>query len=726
MKADAKTLSLKRLSTDFGLDVLSLPIHIFNSDLMDGTPAYIDPSGIHLARSVVELEPQNIHVYLGHEILHSVIHNDEETGGFLPKLVNVAEDYKINQFLYEVLGYDVRKVLVRGLFSSKYKRMTVVGVCNCLAKDVSISGLTPCKTKWSHHPLVFEQALRLRVKFEQHFAGMGAKPTEFFHLDPVDSKPFHLSVGSLASKVFLHDLKGVNVNRTVHGLWAHLYLDKLVAVEPETPAINTPQSLVWGMPGDRMRVDTQSRMDISILAAVNYLKRVDADQLHLRALMAQGAHRARNLEYSIKSAQSVLKRAKTVAERKEAQTHLLDLRGKLVETKAYIERVRAIVPLTILLNTRQVQMRATAKTTVTKRQCLANEHLKALDEVYREEVKLPNFDRADEIIKRLRALGAQAVDKAEKTGELAKELERQFGPLMKDEGKGDGEPEAGKKGPPGKGDSGQGPSQEAGTGQPPPATRIEALFAIQALEDKLLNILAKMREIETMLSRKHSPRTTEIGNEQVLLGYGNDLERIVPSELALMSSEKTKLAFFAKYAEHSLLQVNPTEKRRYPVVFCIDGSGSMSGDFYLTAVGFVLAMCKRLHQDKRGAAFILFSGGVDQVLVVKPDEPFNLMRLVMMLSKPSFGGTEFGPAFSRAYEIKELEKWKSMATMLVTDGYGQISNLDELKERKSQLDRWVGVIVSKGNPKIEGLDECWSVSKSGMLQQLVASGASLL
>jgi uncharacterized protein with von Willebrand factor type A (vWA) domain len=353
---------------------------------------------------------------------------------------------------------------------------------------------------------------------------------------------------------------------------------------------------------------------------------------------------------------------------------------------------------------------------------------------YRSEVKLPNFDRSDEIIKRLRLLGSSCMKKAESTAELARELEKQFGPLIKNE---DCSGEQGKKvgntagDKPGDGESGEpnpdsGPGKGTGKGPGNPQPRLEALQAINSLEDKLLDILAKMHEIETMLSRRHSPRTSEVGNDAVLLEYGNDLDRIVSSELALLSTEKTKLAFFAKYAEHSLLQVNPTEKRRFPVAFCIDCSGSMHGEFYTTAVGFVLAMCKLLHKDRRGVAFILFSSTVDNVLVVRPDEPFDLMKLIRILGSPSYGGTDFGPAFDRAYTVKEMEQWKTMAVMLVSDGYGSIGGLEELRARKSILDKWIGVIVSRSEPKIEGLDETWRVSSSGLLKQLVARGASLL
>ena len=744
MKADAKTLSLKRLAKDFGVDVLSLPITVFNSDMMDGTPAYISESGIHIARSVVENEPQNIHVYLGHEVMHSVIHNDEDTGLFSSMLVNVAEDYKINQFLKEVFGYDVTAVGVKGLLSRKYNKMSVSMVCKCLGAGKQ-GAITPCKTKWTYHPRVFEQAMRLRRRFEEHLGVASSRPTEFFHLDAMDNRAFHDFVGGdVAKKIRVSALKGMNVNRVMHGLWAHLYLENLVAVEPTAEQLLSSQSLVWGLPGDKLRKKSRGDMDISMLTAQAFLERVDEDEMHLRMRLIRACDAVSDIKDLLAvSRAGDLKRGGKRVRLSKVEIH--DLRTKLVKLKQKIVEIEALKPLPELMNKRRVSMLEARKIRDSvKRQCLSAVHTVDLGSAYRSEVKLPKFDRTDEIIKRLRLLGNVCLKKSESTAELARKIENQLGPLVPKPGgpangggssptqskaAGDKKGEGRRVGEDTdeKGGAGPSPSKGAGSSSREPKSRLEMLQAVGNISPKLEDVLAKMSEIETMLKVKRSPKPSETSHDMSILGYGNDLERVVSSELALLSIKETELAFLAKYAEHSLLQINPTEKRRFPIVFCVDCSGSMHGEFYATAVGFVLAMTKRLHKDKRGSAFIMFSTSVENYLVVRPDEPFDAAKLIYMLSTPSYGGTDFGPAFSKAYDIKDAEGWKSAAVMLVSDGYGGISNLAELRARKSMQDRWVGIIVSgTGTKKIEGLDEIWSVNKQGFMEQLVSSAASLL
>ena len=153
MKNPALEQSLVDLSKDFGVDVLSLPISIFSGPILP--PAYTSSEGIFIHEQILAKEPKNTKVYLGHEILHHVLREEEATGEFHNQIVGIAEDYKINQILYQKLGYDVRRVGIRGLFKRSYHRLSVRDICQNLTHKHDVTKVS-CGSFGVVHPLILE------------------------------------------------------------------------------------------------------------------------------------------------------------------------------------------------------------------------------------------------------------------------------------------------------------------------------------------------------------------------------------------------------------------------------------------------------------------------------------------------------------------------------------------------------------------------------------------
>jgi uncharacterized protein with von Willebrand factor type A (vWA) domain len=244
-----------------------------------------------------------------------------------------------------------------------------------------------------------------------------------------------------------------------------------------------------------------------------------------------------------------------------------------------------------------------------------------------------------------------------------------------------------------------------------------------------------MREIETLMTNTPTRAPSETGTTDASYAFSDDVSKAVQSEFGLLGNPLTKLAFLAKLAGHSLLVHQPSDSRRYPIVLCIDCSGSMGGrgsgsrrgprTFYVLALAFVLAVMKRLHRDNRGAAVIQFDHKVQQVIVMSEKKPFNLIGLLKSLSNPTNGGTSFDPPLLKAFEIKKEQGWNSVVAMLVSDGYGSITRLEELNGKKSKADKIVAAIVSQ-HSTMSGVDELFNISAKGNVLDFVKIANSVI
>ena len=86
--------------------------------------------------------------------------------------------------------------------------------------------------------------------------------------------------------------------------------------------------------------------------------------------------------------------------------------------------------------------------------------------------------------------------------------------------------------------------------------------------------------MQSIALNKRRNRTVHPPTEIVNVTTGNDLARILPSELMLLADPRTKADFLLRFAENRLLQYDLRGFEREgqgPIVVCIDESGSTSG-----------------------------------------------------------------------------------------------------------------------------------------------------
>ena len=97
---------------------------------------------------------------------------------------------------------------------------------------------------------------------------------------------------------------------------------------------------------------------------------------------------------------------------------------------------------------------------------------------------------------------------------------------------------------------------------------------------------------------------------------GNNLESLLPFELALLSDSKTENIFYKRYVTKDLQifasksSVSKGKKHRNgPIIICLDTSSSMKGDPIIVATALTMAICIIGQRSKRPVLVVRYSNG---------------------------------------------------------------------------------------------------------------------
>ena len=209
---------------------------------------------------------------------------------------------------------------------------------------------------------------------------------------------------------------------------------------------------------------------------------------------------------------------------------------------------------------------------------------------------------------------------------------------------------------------------------------------------------------------------------------GNDIPHMLPSEYLYLSHPVLRMDWMRRYMNSSLLQYALRGSDRVAkggIIFCEDGSGSMSGENEIWAKAVGLALLQIAKMQKRPFTGIHF-GGPGEIKTfeftttekefkshtVYGDEEADLtgVESVMDFAEVFFaGGTDFVTPLSRALDQLREEYEKYGATkgdiVFVTDGACGVPEawLKEFKEEQSRLGFRVFGIVIGGSAKSEPL-----------------------
>lgn len=201
---------------------------------------------------------------------------------------------------------------------------------------------------------------------------------------------------------------------------------------------------------------------------------------------------------------------------------------------------------------------------------------------------------------------------------------------------------------------------------------------------------------------------------------GNDLGRLLPSELVQLAHPVLKKNFFRRFTEGTLLQydLRGVEKQgKGPIICCIDNSGSMSGEPEIWSKAVALALLEIASMQKRSFACIHFGGPDDPIKVIEiPKGKVSLEQVFEIAEYFLGGGTDFEKPLAEAVKLIEKQEFKKADIVFISDGQCAVSDsfLARWKAVKKEKEfSCFSILIGWGSPKAmeEFSDEIFQVQE---------------
>ncbi len=210
---------------------------------------------------------------------------------------------------------------------------------------------------------------------------------------------------------------------------------------------------------------------------------------------------------------------------------------------------------------------------------------------------------------------------------------------------------------------------------------------------KLLEIMSTIPSLDFKLKRKvYSSAKGEV------IGYliGSDIERVVPTELAL-----PRVYFKTKLLEGRLLVYDKVlPKTPGPLYVLIDKSGSMEGEKIRWAKATAIALFLRSRREARDFYIRFFDGSAHPLIrVSRKTSAREVINLIDYLARvKGGGGTDItGAVLTACDDISRAGGRKPSDLIVITDGEDRIG-ISTIKRRLKQVNtRLVSVMIAGDN-----------------------------
>lgn len=781
INAERVQASLLKCSQALKFDLALLPLFI--STEKGGSPAYVTPDGIWIHQKVVDKDPDNVHVYVAHEVFHWVVNNYSILHKFTHMQVNFITDFKINELLYKLFGFNVHKVKYKGLLNKKWFGLSLDEIGKRLISEDIVEEKT-CSAEGMPHPMIAECASNLRRRYKQHLEAS----VEIFMFTTDEDKVFTRAFQSVDRSQMKFTMLPIDKFMMLKSLWYCFWHAQPFASRPDG-ALPTEHQLLFSVRWPQA-LPTVGRDVDAMWAAVRMLAILDSDREFLRTKINHTQARinlvggkllvARKRKVRLKLAATLarlqtkykawvaarplaemliaepirLKTAMEVSSRPRtmisSQKETTDVLLPPVRVSAPVKRIRQIVRPRMgqILETLDSMdaLQEALGALFTNEQYPEDENLKTPVEEGVEAATSPEKESNDgeestqnapsdkeDVPSTEDASGDSAAEEMDSDDgssvETNPDKSKESDSALKDAEGNSGEAQDGESDATAQTDEADSTSldSKSKSDKHKGSERLAMMEAMQLRTDQIMRILSHMQEAETLINQM-TKRRSKVGDEgpDATYDYGNSLLNMAPEEVAFLIGKNTKLNFLVKYATHQLLQRVPLDHKRHPLVLLLDQSGSMFGAFYERAAGFCLAILKYMMKERRGVSLITFDCGIGREVHADVGQKVDILAIVKILTSPTYGGTNFQTAFRRAQQTRDHFKWKSCSTLCITDGYDRISNPQEILDNKKPNDKLIGVVVSNnsGDALAPVCDEIQHLEKRDMMH-LVQAARSL-
>ncbi|HEU0176677.1 MAG TPA: hypothetical protein VFV58_20615 [Blastocatellia bacterium] len=197
---------------------------------------------------------------------------------------------------------------------------------------------------------------------------------------------------------------------------------------------------------------------------------------------------------------------------------------------------------------------------------------------------------------------------------------------------------------------------------------------------------------------KHPP------DEITSITTGSEIERLLPSEIALLADPDLEDLFYFRFAELGLMQydmIGHEPEGQGPIIIAIDESGSMTTDYggmtgevWSKAVTLALLSIARL--QKRDLEVIHFSGPNDLRVDLFSKGQATPAEVIACAGFFFNGGTVFEPLMEKALELVDGSQFEKADVICISDGISDVSPeaQAEWTRRRAELGmRSYGVLI---------------------------------
>lgn len=219
--------------------------------------------------------------------------------------------------------------------------------------------------------------------------------------------------------------------------------------------------------------------------------------------------------------------------------------------------------------------------------------------------------------------------------------------------------------------------------------RDQLKLAEQLSSNQKLRRIAKWAGRMKLVAQKKQRNKHNEAIDRSGITQGNQIEKLLPSELAAFSSPLTKQDFLRRFVEGQTLQYDTKGKEQLgkgPIVLCLDQSGSMSDQDDISK-GFVLALMSVARKQRRDFALILFSNFAESPKVFERGK-ISMDDMIDIATTFIDGGTNFEAPLATATKVIEKSRFNKADIVFVTDGEARVSNefIGKWNELKAKRD----------------------------------------
>lgn len=177
--------------------------------------------------------------------------------------------------------------------------------------------------------------------------------------------------------------------------------------------------------------------------------------------------------------------------------------------------------------------------------------------------------------------------------------------------------------------------------------------------EKFRRVAQLFGPMKNMMLSEQSRKTVHTPEEIYDVTLGNNIGRLLPQEIMMLANPATRLDFMRRFSEAKILEydMQGVEKlAKGAIIFCEDGSGSMSGEREMWAKAVMLCLLHLARIQKRAMHVIHFSSrGQFHHIPFETPEAFTLDRILDAAELFYGGGTDFETPMQQAMNLLEKE-----------------------------------------------------------------------